>query len=109
MVDDYSVVDIIYLNAYKRKGLIESELSPAVSPFYGFTGDHVTLRGIVKLAVTIGEHPRVPTIIVGLLVVDCPSAVNGIIGRPLLKALKAVTSIYHLTMKFPTAEGTKQV
>ena len=43
------------------------------------------------------------------LVVDCPSAFNGVIGRPLLKALKVVTSIYNLTMKFPTAEGTRQV
>ena len=41
--------------------------------------------------------------------VDVPSAINGIIGRPFLKALKAATSIYHLTMKFPTAEGTGEV
>ena len=38
--------------------------------------------------------------------VNCPSAINGIIRRLFLKALKAVTSIYHLTMKFPTIEGT---
>ena len=42
-------------------------------------------------------------------VVDCPSTINGIIRRPLLKALQAVTLIYHLTMKFPTVEGTSQV
>ena len=42
------------------------------------------------------------------LIVDYPSAFNGVIGRLLLKALKAVTSIYHLRMKFPTIEGTKQ-
>ena len=43
------------------------------------------------------------------LVMDCQSAFNGVIGRPLLKVLKVVTSIYHLTMKFPTIEGTRQV
>ena len=26
-----------------------------------------------------------------------------------MKALKAITSIYHLTMKFPTVEGTEEV
>ena len=43
------------------------------------------------------------------LTVDCPSVFNGVIGRLLLKALKAVTSIYHITMKFPTTGGTGQV
>ena len=43
------------------------------------------------------------------LIVDCPFAFNEIIGRPLLKALKAVNLIYHLIMKFPTAEGTRHV
>ena len=49
------------------------------------------------------------TIVAKFLVVDCPSAINGIIGRSLLKALKADTLIYHLTMKFSIAEGTGQV
>ena len=43
------------------------------------------------------------------LVVDCPYAFNGVIGRLLLKALKVITSIYHLMMKFPIDEGTGQV
>ena len=43
------------------------------------------------------------------LVMDCLLAFNGVIRRPLLKVLKAVSSIYHLTIKFPTVEGTRQV
>ena len=57
----------------------------------------------------MGEHPRTSTVIIDFLVVNYPSAINGIIRRPLLKSLKTVTSIYHLTMKFPTAEGTGEV
>ena len=41
--------------------------------------------------------------------IDAPSAINGIIERSLLKALKVATSIYHLAMKFLTAEGTYEV
>ena len=41
--------------------------------------------------------------------VDAPLAINRIIGRPLLKALKAVTLIYHLTMKFPKTKGIGKV
>ena len=36
LVDNGSIVDIIYLDAYKRMGLIESELGPTTLPLYGF-------------------------------------------------------------------------
>ena len=39
------------------------------------------------------------------LVVDQPSAYNIIVGRPTLNRLKAITSTYHLMMKFPTEKG----
>ena len=79
------------------------------SPFYGFTGDSVILEGIIKLAVTLGEPPQMATIVIDFLVVNYPSAFNGVLGRLLLRALKAVTSIHCLTIKFPTTVGTCQV
>ena len=57
LVDNGNVVDIIHLDAYKRTGLIESELSPLTSPLYRFTNDHVVPKGTIKLAVTVREHP----------------------------------------------------
>ena len=109
LVDDGSAVDIIYHDAYKRMGLTKSELNPATSPLYRLTRDYVISRGTMKVVVIVGEHPRVLTVVTEFLVVDCPSAVNGIIGRTLLKALNAITSIYHLTMKFSTTKGMGQV
>ena len=70
LVDDGSVVDIIYLDVYKRIGLTESDLSPATFPLYGLTGDHVITRGTVKLAMIVGEHPRVSMLVIEFLVVD---------------------------------------
>ena len=70
LVDHGSAVYIIYLDAYKRMGLIERELSPATSLLYGFTKDHVIPRGTVKLAVTLGEHPRASIVVAEFLVVD---------------------------------------
>ena len=109
MVDDGSITDILYLNGYKWMGLAESDLNPTASPLYRFTGDHVFPMGTMKLTVTAGEHPRTSTIVTNFLIVDCPSTINGIIGRLLLKALKAITSIYHFTVKFPTTEGMGEV
>ena len=109
MVDDGNTMDILYLDTYKRMGLTESALSPTTSPLYRFIGDHVIPKGIGKLAIIVGEHSRVSTVITDFFVVDCPLAINRIIGRPHLKALKTITLIYHLTMKFSNAEGTWEV
>ena len=43
------------------------------------------------------------------LVVDCSSFYNAIIERPTLNSWKAVTSTYHLSVKFPTKYGEGQV
>ena len=41
--------------------------------------------------------------------VDCSSYYNAIIGRPTLNSWKAVTSTYHLSVKFPTEYELGQV
>ena len=58
LVDDSSAVDIIYLDAYKRIELTESELSPATSLLYGFMRDHVIPKGTIKLAMMVGSIPE---------------------------------------------------
>ena len=106
LIDDGSVMDIIHLDAYKRMWLTKNELSPSTSPLFGFIGNHVISKGTIKLVVMMGEHLQESTVMTEFLIVDCPSTLNRIIGRLLLKA---VTSIYNFTMKFLTAEGTGQV
>jgi hypothetical protein len=46
---------------------------------------------------------------VDFLVVDRPSIYNTILGRPALKKLRAITSTYHLKMKFPMEEEVREV
>ena len=41
--------------------------------------------------------------------VDCPSAYNIILGRTALNAFQAITSTYHLAIKFPTDLGVGTV
>ena len=56
-----------------------------------------------------GAYPQQITKSVGFLVVDCSSSYNAIIGRPTLNSWKAVTSTYHLLVKFPIEHGVGQV
>ena len=84
-------------------------MTSMTSPLYGFTEDSVIPEGTIKLVVTLGEPPQMATVMIDFLVVKCPSAFNGVLGRPLLKALKAITSFHCLTIKFPTVVGICQV
>ena len=56
-----------------------------------------------------GDYPQQITKEVTFLVVDCSSAYNVILGRPTLNAWKAVTSTYHLMIKFPTEYGVGEL
>ena len=58
--------------------------------------------GAVTLSLTVGGYPQQITKDVTFLVVDYSSTYNAILGRPTLNLWKAVTSTYHLIIKFPT-------
>ena len=70
LVDNKSVVDIIYLDTYKRMGLTKSKLSPTTSPLYSFTSDHVIPKGTIKIVVAVGEHPPVSMVMTEFLIMD---------------------------------------
>ena len=58
--------------------------------------------GAITLPITVGDYLQQITKNVTFLVVDCSSAYNGILSRPTLNSWKAITSTYHLMIKFPT-------
>ena len=65
--------------------------------------------GTISLLVVVGAYPQQIARNVNFLVVDCSSSYNAIIGRLTLNSWKAVTSTYHLSIKFPTEHGVGQV
>ena len=49
------------------------------------------------------------TVVIDFLAVKCPSTFNGVLARPLVKALKVMTLIHCLKIKFPIVTGRAQV
>ena len=55
LVDNGSLVDILYLGAYEQIGLGLLQLTPTPTPLYGFNGDSLNPVGSIKLAMTVGN------------------------------------------------------
>ena len=109
LVDNGSLADILYYPAFQQMRLGRDQIRLVNSPLVGFSGMRVQPVGIVTLSMVVGAYPQQVTRDVNFLVVDCLSSYNAIIGRPTLNSWKAVTSTYHLSIKFPTEHGVGQV
>ena len=105
LVDNGSSADILYYPAFQQMRIDKEQLIPTIAPLIGFGGTRVFPFGAVTLFVMVGNYPQQITKDVTFLMVDCSSAYNTIIGRHTLNSWKAVTSTYHLMIKFPIDYG----
>ena len=77
--------------------------------FVGFGGIRVFPLSAVTLSVMVGDYHLQITKDVTFLVVNCSFAYNAILGRPTLNSWKAITSTYHLMIKFLTNYGVGEL
>ena len=70
-----------------------------------FIGDSVPSEGILNLPVELGTKPYQHIYEMDFFIVDYSSLYNAIIGHAILNKIWAVTSTYHLLVKFPTVRG----
>ena len=109
LVNNGSSVDILYYPAFQQMGIDRERLILTNAPLVSFGGTRVLPLGAVTLSIVVGDYPQQITKDVTFLVVDCLSAYNAILGRPTLNLWKAVTSTYHLMIKFPTNYGVGEL
>ena len=109
LVDNGSSADILYYSAFQQMKIDKEQLILTNAPLVGFGGTRVFPLGAVILSVMVGDYPQQITKDVTFLVVDCSSAYNAILGWPTLNSWKAVTSTYHLMIKFPTNYGVGEL
>lgn len=110
LIDNGSSVDILYNSAFSKMDLGDRKIDRAwTSPLYGFTGNEVKVIGIIDMPVLFGSPPCQSWQVVKFHVVNATSSYNAILGCTTIESLKAITSITHLKMKFPTNFGVGEV
>ena len=109
LVDNGSSANILYYPAFQQMRLGRDQLRLVNLPLVGFDGMKVQPVGTITLPVMEGAYPQQVAKDVNFLVVDCSSSYNAIIGRPTLNSWKAITSTYHLSVKFPMEHEVGQV
>ena len=109
LVDNGSSANILYYPAFQQMRLGRDQLRLVNLPLVGFDGMKVQPVGTITLPVMEGVYPQQVAKDVNFLVVDCSSSYNAIIGRPTLNSWKAITSTYHLSVKFPMEHEVGQV
>ena len=102
LVDNESLVDIIFTSAFDKMGIRREKLEPVSAHLRGFSGERVLPLGSIQLVLTLGDPPCQATTTVRFLIVDAPSAYNMLLGKPFLNAIRAIPSAYHMVIKFPT-------
>jgi len=90
---------------FNKLQLLPDKLRPYDDCLYGFTGDHVEVKGHVKLMTTFTDDTTSRTINIRYLVVNAPSTYNILPGRSALNRLGAVPSTKHMKLNFPSLEG----
>ncbi|KAL2226380.1 UNVERIFIED_CONTAM: Retrovirus-related Pol polyprotein from transposon, partial [Sesamum indicum] len=109
LVDSGSSAEIIIKSVVDKMGLENARLELVKTPLVSFGGSEVASLGTIELPVSMGDEPKRKTLMVKFLVVDTPFAYNVILGRPRLNSFRAVSSTYHMKMKFPIEYGIGEV
>ena len=91
LVDQGSIVEVMYPDLYKGLKLKLEDLTAYDSPSVSFEGKTVTPKGMIRLSIQTDSD----VVEVDFIVVDAYSPYTTIVARPWLHALGAMSSILH--------------
>ena len=105
LVDQGSIVEVMYPNLYKGLNLKPENLTAYDSPLVSFEGKTVTPRVQIRLPIQTG----LDVVEVDFIVVDTYSPYIAIWARPWLHALGAVSSTLHQKVKYSSEGQVKEI
>ena len=105
MVDQGSIVEIMYPNLYKGLNLRTEDLTPYSSPLVSFERKIIIPKGQIRLLVQTSSE----VVEVDFIVVDAYSPYTAIVAIPWLHTLGVVFSTLHQKVKYPSEGQIKEI
>ncbi|GKA29316.1 hypothetical protein Tco_0715561 [Tanacetum coccineum] len=85
---------------------VERQMVLTATLLVGFSREIIWPLGRISLLVKIGDEEHLTSAWMNFMVVRSPSLYNGIIGRPGVRRIQAVSSTAYKMLKFPVPGGT---
>ena len=105
LVDQGSVVEVMYPDLYKRLNLKPKDLIVYDSSLVSFYGKFIIPKGQSRMLVQAGSE----VVEVDFIVVDAYSSYTAIVARPWLHTLGAVSSTLHQKVKYPSRDRIEEL
>ncbi|GJR69493.1 reverse transcriptase domain-containing protein [Tanacetum coccineum] len=106
-VDGGASSEILYEHCFNQlRPEIRNQMVPATTYLVGFNGEIIWPIRQVSLLVKIGDEEHSTSAWMNFMVVRSHSPYNGIIGRPGVRRIKAISSTTHGMLKFLVTGGT---
>ena len=105
LVDQGSVVEIMYPDLYKGLNLKPKDLTAYDSHLVSFEGKIVTPRGLIRLPIQTGSE----VMKVDFIMVDAYSPYTAIVAKPWLHALGVVSSTLHQKVKYSSDSQVREI
>jgi hypothetical protein len=105
LVDNGSLADIIFADAFDKMGLSKDLLQPPDTPLYVFGGRVIHALGKVVLLVSFRMVQNAKTEYLSFNIVEIYCPYNGILGRGFLNKFEAVIYQAYLCVKIPATQG----
>ena len=105
VIDQGSEADVMSPDLFKGLELRKEDLMKHTSPLVRFNGKVVILEGQIYLPVIMGGKE----VAVTFTIVSSFSPYTTILGRPWIHSMRAVPSILHVKIKFPTEQGVTMI
>jgi hypothetical protein len=109
LVDNGSLVEILFLSAFDQMGFDRKQLKEASKPLYGFGGKRIEPVGSISVSVSFGSLCNAHTEYITFDVVDMKYTYNAIFGRGLLNTFEVALHSLYLCLKVLVTLGVISV
>ena len=102
LIDQGNSINTMYWKTVQRLEVSSDTIHPYAGPLLGLAGERVETRGHMDLMTTFGQGKLSRSFTIRYLLVDANTSYFALISRKTLNELRAIVSMPHLKMKFPT-------